>query len=120
MAAFMQAVNKSSNLSLKSYGELYQWSVDRIPEFWEMFLDFSKVRLHRPYNSVIDDIGKMPGARWFPGALLNYAEHALSRRDDHVALLARSETRGLDRTTTRRCTSPTVSCTPRCGPWLGP
>ena len=42
----------------------------------------------------------MPGASWFPGAELNYAEHALARRDDHPALIARSETRGLERTTT--------------------
>ena len=42
----------------------------------------------------------MPGAAWFPGAQLNYAEHALARRDDHPALVARSETRGLDRTDT--------------------
>ena len=42
----------------------------------------------------------MPGAEWFPGATLNYAEHALARRDDHPALVSRSETRGLDRTAT--------------------
>ena len=42
----------------------------------------------------------MPGASWFPGAEMNYAEHALTRRDDHPALIARSETRGLDRSTT--------------------
>jgi len=42
----------------------------------------------------------MPGASWFPGATLNYAEHALARRDDHPALIARSETRGLEHTTT--------------------
>ena len=42
----------------------------------------------------------MPGASWFPGAELSYAEHALARRDDHPALIARSETRGLEHTTT--------------------
>jgi len=93
MAAFMQAVNKSGKLNLKSYSELYQWSVDRIPEFWEMFLDFSKVRLHRPYNAVIDDIGKMPGARWFEGATLNFAENLLTYRDERIALVSRCESR---------------------------
>ena len=42
----------------------------------------------------------MPGASWFPGAELSYAEHALARRDDHPALIARSETRGLENSTT--------------------
>ncbi|MFZ1983207.1 MAG: acetoacetate--CoA ligase [Desulfatitalea sp.] len=93
MAAFIQAVNKSFDLNLGSYSELYQWSVNRIPEFWEMFLDFSKVRLHRPYSAVIDDIGKMPGARWFEGATLNFAENLLTYRDDRIALISRCESR---------------------------
>jgi acetoacetyl-CoA synthetase len=42
----------------------------------------------------------MPGASWFPGAELSYAEHALARRDDHPALIARSETRGLENSAT--------------------
>ncbi len=42
----------------------------------------------------------MPGASWFPSAELSYAEHALARRDDHPALIARSETRGLEHATT--------------------
>ncbi len=42
----------------------------------------------------------MPGASWFPGAELSYAEHALARRDDHPALIARSETRGLESSVT--------------------
>ena len=67
--------------------------------FWSSIWDFFKVRSSRRYERVLAR-DTMPGASWFPGAELNYAEHALARRDDHPALIARSETRGLDRTTT--------------------
>ena len=67
--------------------------------FWSSIWDFFGVRSSHRFDSVLArDI--MPGASWFPGAEMNYAEHALARRDDHPALIARSETRGLDRSTT--------------------
>ena len=67
--------------------------------FWSSIWDFFEVRAHAPYTAVLGS-REMPGASWFPGAEMNYAEHALARRDDHPALIARSETRGLDRSTT--------------------
>jgi acetoacetyl-CoA synthetase len=94
MAAFMDAVNRRYHLKIQTYSELYQWSVERIPEFWETFLSFSEIRLHRPYRSVIDDMGKMPGARWFDGATLNFAENLLRFRDERIALVSRCENRG--------------------------
>jgi len=57
------------------------------------------VRSSRRYERVLAR-DTMPGASWFPGAELSYAEHALARRDDHPALIARSETRGLEVSTT--------------------
>ena len=67
--------------------------------FWASIWDFFKVRSsHRYERALAGDT--MPGASWFPGAQLSYAEHALARRDDHPALIARSETRGLDQSTT--------------------
>jgi acetoacetyl-CoA synthetase len=57
------------------------------------------VRASRRYERVLAR-DTMPGASWFPGAELSYAEHALARRDDHPALIARSETRGLENSTT--------------------
>ena len=61
---------------------------------WEHF----GVRSSRRYERVLAR-DTMPGASWFPGAELSYAEHALARRDDHPALIARSETRGLENST---------------------
>lgn len=53
---------------------------------WEFF----EVKAHHPPTRVLAD-GAMPGARWFPGAVLNYAEQALRRRDAHPALIYKSE-----------------------------
>ncbi len=94
MAAFMEAVNRRFHLKLQTYSELYQWSVEQIPDFWESFLSFSGIRLHSPYRAVIDDPGKMPGARWFEGATLNFAENLLRFRDERIALVSRCENRG--------------------------
>ena len=68
--------------------------------FWSSQWEFFEVQAHAPYTAVLAD-ERMPGARWFPGARLNYAEHALRRRDDAPALLFASETRSLERLSRR-------------------
>ncbi|MBR9980378.1 MAG: acetoacetate--CoA ligase [Desulfatitalea sp.] len=93
MAAFLQIANQRFNCTMSRYNELYQWSVDHIPAFWETFLAFAKIRLHQPYERVVDDLNKMPGARWFEGATLNFAENLLSHRDDHPAIVSHCENR---------------------------
>ncbi|KJS31866.1 MAG: acetoacetyl-CoA synthetase [Desulfatitalea sp. BRH_c12] len=93
MAAFMKTVARRGQVSMTGYSDLYQWSVDNIPSFWETFLVFSKIRLRTSYRHVVDDIGKMPGARWFEGATLNFAENLLPYRDDKVAIVSRCEHR---------------------------
>lgn len=65
-------------LSFDSYDDLWQWSVTEIETFWQSIWDFCGVIAHSPYQSVLIE-RKMPGARWFEGATLNYAEHALAR-----------------------------------------
>ncbi|RJQ77940.1 MAG: acetoacetate--CoA ligase [Desulfobacteraceae bacterium] len=93
MTAFMQAVNQRWQTHLSGYSDLYQWSVEHIDRFWETFLAFSGIRLQTPYRAVIDDPRKMPGARWFEGARLNFAENLLTHRDDAVALVSWCENR---------------------------
>lgn len=61
-----------------SYEELWRWSVDDVEDFWSSIWDFCGVISHHPYERVLDR-RVMPGARWFDGALLNYAEHSLWR-----------------------------------------
>ena len=75
------------------YGALWQWSVDDLEAFWASIWDFFDVRSATPYERVLGD-RTMPGAEWFVGARLNYAEHAFhGKRDDAVAIVAATERR---------------------------
>ncbi|WP_371539339.1 acetoacetate--CoA ligase [Streptomyces sp. NBC_01023] len=58
------------------YTALHRWSVEELATFWEAVADWFGIRFTTPYESVLAD-RSMPGARWFPGATVNYAEHAL-------------------------------------------
>ncbi len=68
------------------YGELWQWSVDRPADFWSTLWDFCGVVGDKGARVVVDG-DRMPGARWFPDARLNYAENLLQRRDTGEALV---------------------------------
>src|SRR3954454_1126287 len=73
------------------YESLRQWSVDDLEGFWASVWDFFEV--DSDYEQVLAD-RSMPGAQWFPGARVNYAEHIFrGKADDQVAMLARSEVR---------------------------
>jgi acetoacetyl-CoA synthetase len=79
----------------RSYAALHAWSVRELATFWQAVAEWSGVRFATPYETVLAD-RSMPGARWFPGATLNYAEHALRPADDPAragepALLALDE-----------------------------
>ena len=81
--------------SFPSYDALWRWSVEDLDGFWGSLWEFFEVRGTRLDARVLAS-REMPGAEWFPGARLNYAAHALRRRDDHPALIFRSERSGLD------------------------
>jgi len=99
MYRFMTGVNEKHGLECTAYDDLYQWSIQHIPDFWAAMWDFADIRASRPYDRVVDDPTRMPGARWFPGARLNFAENLLRFRDDRVALIFRSEGRAPRRMT---------------------
>jgi acetoacetyl-CoA synthetase len=88
---FMEAVDRGHGQNFTEYGGLYDWSVNHIPEFWAMVWDFVGVKASRGYDEVIDDVHRMPGAKWFSGARLNFAENLLRYRDDSVALIFKGE-----------------------------
>jgi acetoacetyl-CoA synthetase len=71
-------LEETHGLSFKDYEELWQWSVTEIENFWESIWNYCGVIAHSPYTSVLVE-RRMPGARWFEGSTLNYAEHALAR-----------------------------------------
>jgi acetoacetyl-CoA synthetase len=76
------------------YDDLFRWSVADLEGFWGSLWDYFGIRAHVPYERVLG-AREMPGAEWFPGARLNYAEHALGRDEDTdaVAVVAYSQTR---------------------------
>jgi len=91
MYRFMGFINEKYNQNFMEYEPLYQWSIDHIPDFWASFWEFAEIKASKPYEQVIDDVTKMPGATWFEGARLNFAENLLSFTDDHIALIFRGE-----------------------------
>ena len=77
-----------------SFEALQRWSVEDLEGFWQAVWDFFELRAQTPHERVLGS-REMPGAEWFPGARLNYAEHMLGRDEDvaQVAVVARSNTR---------------------------
>jgi len=91
MIKFINFVNEEYDLEVSSYAQLYNWSIEDIPDFWAAMWKFGQIKASRKYDKVVDDLSKFPGARWFVGARLNFAENLLRYRDDHVALVFRGE-----------------------------
>ena len=91
---FMNWLERERQLRFADYHELWQWSVDDLEGFWGAISDFFGVRFRTPYERVLPD-RTMPGAEWFTGSRLNYAEHlvGLPEDADRSAVLARSQTR---------------------------
>ena len=89
---FMDVVNQGRNLNLSTYKELYQWSLENISDFWAEMWDFSEIKASKPYDQVVADLTKFPGAKWFTGARLNFAENLLRYRDHQLAFIFKGET----------------------------
>ena len=94
--AFMNHVNNKYGLNFDNYHDLHQWSIENIADFWGTFFNFSDILYSKSFNTVVDDESKMPGAKWFQGAKLNFAENLLKYRDDRTAIIFRGEN-GKDR-----------------------
>jgi acetoacetyl-CoA synthetase len=94
VGAFMSWLAESRGTQLNSHEELWRWSVTDLSGFWAAVWEYFGVVTHAPYSSALAS-RQMPGATWFPGARLNYAEHALCAPEDaaRTAVLGRSQTR---------------------------
>ncbi len=86
MARFMARAGK------KTFAELHAWSISEPEAFWNLVWDFCEVRGSRK-GPVLVDGGKMPGAKWFPEARLNFAENLLRERDGSDAMVFWGEDR---------------------------
>jgi acetoacetyl-CoA synthetase len=91
MYRFMNVVNDKYHQEFNDFAPLYEWSVENIADFWETMWEFADIIASKPHDQVIDDVSRMPGARWFSGARLNFAENLLRYRDDRVALIFKGE-----------------------------
>ena len=97
IARFGRYVTGRTGAEFGTYLDLHRWSVGQLEQFWDAVWDFFDIAADGRHAEVLADAA-MPGARWFPGTRLNYAEHALRHgEDDTVAVTAVSE----DGTTTR-------------------
>ena len=96
MMKFLKEVNVKYGLSLASYADLHQWSVDRIEDFWAAVWDFTEIKYSLKYTAVVEDLSVFPGTKWFPGAKLNFAENLLrfcsdDTVKDKTAFIAKGE-----------------------------
>ena len=91
---FMTWLGERRGLDLRDWDALWRWSVEDLEGFWGAVWEYFGVTAHTPYLRVLAE-RTMPGARWFPGATLNYAEHTLGLPEDadQVAIIAYSQTR---------------------------
>jgi acetoacetyl-CoA synthetase len=96
MSEYMRWLEAERGLRFGGYEELWRWSVGDLEGFWSSIWEFFGVAADGDPAPVLGSRG-MPGARWFPGASLNYAEHAFAgKADGETAILAASELRGLE------------------------
>ena len=96
VTALIRWLERERDLSFGDYLRLWRWSVEDIESFWGALWEFFEVEASSAYRQVLGRRA-MPGAEWFPGARLNYAQNVL-RRERHggVALLHASENRPLE------------------------
>jgi acetoacetyl-CoA synthetase len=88
---FLRWLERERGLAFADYDELWRWSVDELEDFWDAVWQFFALPSSAPYSSVLSS-RTMPGARWFEGSRLNYAEALLARAaEDRPALIAVAE-----------------------------
>ena len=100
------------------YDALWRWSVEHLDQFWGDVAALDRRAARRPGRPGADPTASMPGAEWFPGTTVNYAEQALRQRTaDHPALIAAPRTPSRSRSPGRRCAGRSARSPPRCAGW---
>jgi acetoacetyl-CoA synthetase len=101
MGRFLTRIEQETGQVFDDYEEAWQWSVDNLEDFWARIWVEFEIITHEPYSAVLAPVAAgetaMPGAQWFPGARLNFAEHivrALRQQGDGIVLTSRSQTNG--------------------------
>ena len=91
LTAFIDVIRRDFGAELADFEDLHAWSIEHPEDFWAAVWDFGGIVAETRGNVVVEDRAKMPGARWFPNARLNFAENLLRRRDDGPALIFSDE-----------------------------
>ena len=91
MRRFAAEAEQRWSVELPDSAALHHWSIEQPARFWKGVWDFCEVRASRPPETVVENARSMPGATWFRGARLNFAENLLPRDDDSIALVFRGE-----------------------------
>ncbi len=91
MSEFIEWVAKRHHHRIRDFDSLYQWSIENRGDFWSSLWQYCDVINSQAWTSVLDNADAMPGAKWFGGARLNYAENCLRYRDTRKAIIFRSE-----------------------------
>ena len=95
MGRWLGWLERERGLRFEDYEAVWRWSTTELGAFWASIWDYYGVRSETPYATALEGDG-IGDARWFTGALLNFAEHALrmrGRADDEAVVLGRSQTR---------------------------
>ena len=83
-------VDEFKNQSDVKYEELWKWSIEKPEKFWDSIWDYSNV-LGEKGDILLKDKDKMPGARFFPNAKLNYTENVLKNKNEPLAIISERE-----------------------------
>ncbi|MFO7178585.1 MAG: acetoacetate--CoA ligase [Pseudomonadota bacterium] len=89
LSDYARWLRATRNIDCRDWKELHAFSVGDLPAFWQSIWDYFGVTAHAPAEAVLR--GTLPNVEWFPGARLNYAEHALRQRGSETAVIFRSE-----------------------------
>jgi len=92
---YLDWLRSERGLDFKTYASVYEWSVTDVPAFWQSIWDYFEIIAHTEPIATLP-VDTMPGATWFPGATLNYAEHVLRMpglRDEDTVVISYSQSR---------------------------
>ena len=91
LTAFIKFVAERYGVNAKNYAQLHAWSCNDREQFWQAIWQFCGVIGSTEGDTLLIDRDRMPGARWFPEARLNFAENLLRKRDRSPAIIFRGE-----------------------------
>ncbi len=99
MKRYMNWLKDNKQLTFETYESLWEWSVTEVEQFWESLWEFFEIKSSAPYKHVLST-HKMPAAKWFEGAKLNYTEHIFQKmRPEEIAIISKSELREIEQMT---------------------